>query len=217
MIAAAGASERMGGEDKLFIVINGSPVLAHTLDKFQRCRSIDEIIVVARADMLERICVVCKEYNINKATAVIVGGATRLESVLNGTMAVSNNAQLIAIHDGARPCVDIDVIERTIVAAAQHHAATPAVPVNFTIKKVEKGVVKETIDRKSLYEIQTPQVFDAALIKAALTNAVNKSLDVTDDCAAAEILGVPIYITQGSPRNIKLTTKEDIKIAEALL
>jgi 2-C-methyl-D-erythritol 4-phosphate cytidylyltransferase len=98
-----------------------------------------------------------------------------------------------------------------------HHAAAPAIPVSSTVKRVEGGVVRETVDREKLFEVQTPQVFDAGLIKAALTSAIDKSINITDDCMAVELLGVPVYITEGSRNNIKLTTREDAILAEAIL
>ena len=215
VIAAAGASKRMGGEDKLFFEINGAPVLAHTLSKFQDCGYIEEIIVVTREDCFERVGDICKQFD--KASKIIVGGQSRLASVINGVYEVSKKAKLIAIHDGARPCIDIGIIERTIEAAARHNAAAPAVPVSSTLKRVKRNIVMDTVDRDDLYEIQTPQVFNADLIKAALTNANRKSIDVTDDCKAVEMIGATVHITEGSRRNIKLTTKEDIVLAEATL
>jgi len=217
VIAAAGASERMGGEDKLFLEIHGAPVLAHSLMAFQNCNSIDEIVVVAGNDHLSRIGEICKHYGIGKASKIMLGGATRLESVINGVFAVSNKSQLIAIHDGARPCISEAVIMKAITAATKYHAAAPSVPVSSTLKKAENGTVLETISRDNLFEIQTPQVFTAELIKAALTNAQRKSLDVTDDCMAVELIGFPVHITDGSRTNIKLTTKEDIFLIDAIL
>ena len=217
VIAAAGDSKRMNGRDKLFIEILGRPVIAHTLAVFQSCRLIDEIIIVSREDHIVSIGDICSRFNITKATKVILGGSTRLLSVLNGVYAVSKDAGLIAIHDGARPCVDAGTIERAIEAGAKSHASAPAVPVSSTIKKVERGYIVETVPRDKLFEIQTPQVFAADLIKAALTNAYSKSIDVTDDCEAVELIGAPVRVIDGSHSNIKLTTNEDIIIAEAIL
>lgn len=217
VVAAAGVSQRMKGEDKLFTEIGGAPVLAHSLTALQRCAYIDEIIVVAREDSIEPVGELCVKYGVTKATAVMAGGQTRLESVLIGALAASKKAKLIAIHDGARPCVDQNTIESAIAAAAEHHAAAPGIPVRSTLKRVKDGIVRETVDRESLFEIQTPQVFEAHLIKAALTNAVRKSLDVTDDCMAVEFIGAPVFITGGSAENIKITMAEDVKIAEAIL
>ena len=217
VIAAAGSSERMSGEDKLFVEICGIPVLGHTLMAFQSCGSVSEIIIVTREDRLEQAGLLCRNHNISKAKSIMVGGRSRLESVLRGVLAVSEDSQLIAIHDGARPCVEEAVILKAIEAAAVRHAVAPAVKVSSTVKKVKDGIVSETVDREDLVEIQTPQVFAAEIIKAALTNALSKSLEVTDDCMAAEIIGVPVYIIEGSRSNIKITTKEDIAIVEAIL
>ena len=217
VIAAAGASQRMSGEDKLFIEIDGAPVLAHTLAAFQNCGYISETIIVVRDDMTERVIAICEQFGITKAAKLIIGGPTRLLSVLNGVYAVSEKAGLIAIHDGARPCIDPGTIERAILSAAKYNAAAPAVPVSSTIKRVRDGTVTETLDREDIFEVQTPQVFTAELIKAALTNACNRSIDVTDDCKAVEIIGAAVRITEGSRNNIKITTSEDVIIAEAIL
>ena len=217
VIAAAGSAQRMNGEDKLFLEINGAPVLAHTLSAFQKCDHISEIVIVVRADRIEHAGRLCALFGIDKATKIMNGGASRVESVMNGVLAVSGKAQLIAIHDGARPCVDISVINRAIEAAAKHCAAAPAIKVSSTIKRASANVVVETVDRSDLFEIQTPQVFDADLIKAALTNAIENSIDVTDDCMAAELIGVPVHLTEGARTNIKITECEDIILAKALL
>ncbi|MCL2124387.1 MAG: 2-C-methyl-D-erythritol 4-phosphate cytidylyltransferase [Oscillospiraceae bacterium] len=217
VIAAAGSSRRMGGGDKLFAELHGAPVLAYTLMAYQKCALIDEIIVVARADALTDVSALCEKYRITKAVKVIVGGETRLLSVLNGIYAVEEKAELVAIHDGARPCVDSATIIRAIEAAMRHHAAAPAIPVSSTVKRARDGIISETVDREGLYEMQTPQVFDKDLIKAALTNAKNKSVDVTDDCQAVEMLGCPVHITEGTRENIKITTSSDLRVAEAFL
>ena len=217
VIAAAGSSQRMNGEDKLFVEINDIPVIVHTLAAFQSCECINEIVIVCRSELMELVCDICRHYNITKAAKVVTGGPTRSSSVYNGVFAVSDTAGLIAIHDGARPCVEQDLIKRTIDSASKFHAAAPAVPVRSTIKRVKDNYVMETVDRDDLFEIQTPQVFTAELIKAALTNAINNSFDVTDDCKAVELIGAPVYITEGSHSNIKITTKEDVTIAKAIL
>ena len=217
VIAAAGSSDRMAGEDKLFLEVCGAPVLAHTLAVFQQCSFIDEIIVVARYDRLSEVGELCRKYGADKVSKVMAGGETRLDSVLNGVLAVSDKSQLIAIHDGARPCVTVDIVNCAIAAAFRYHAVAPAVQIASTVKRVSNGVVAETIDRENLFEIQTPQVFMADMIKAALTNAKNKSVAITDDCMAAELLGVPVYLTEGSRSNIKITTNDDLALVEAVL
>ena len=217
VIAAAGSSQRMCGEDKLFMHLSGVPVLAHTLIAYQNCAYIDEIIVVTQENNLVLVSELCGQYDIGKATKIMVGGTTRIESVMNGLLAVSKKARLIAIQDGARPCVSDEIISSAVAAAAKFHAAAPGVAVSSTIKRVKDGIIQETVDRENLFEVQTPQVFDADLIKAALKNAAKKAIAITDDCMAAELIGVPVHITEGSVSNIKITTNDDIAIAEAII
>jgi len=137
--------------------------------------------------------------------------------VINGVFAVSAKTKLIAIHDGARPCIDIKIIESAINAAAKYHAAAPATQIISTIKRVDNGMISETVSREGLYEIQTPQVFRTEIIKAALTNAAKKSIAITDDCMAAEMIGVRAYIVEGSRDNIKITENKDMQRAESIL
>jgi len=217
VIAAAGISVRCEGEDKLFYTINDKPVLAYTIETFENCSLIDEIIVVAHEERIDSIGTLCAEYGFGKVSKIIKGGATRLESVFSGVFAVSGKTRLIAIHDGARPCLDTHILEKTINKASTHNAAAPAVSITSTVKKVNNGAITETINRDDLYEIQTPQIFREEVIKAALSNAVKKSIAVTDDCMAVEIIGIPVYIVEGSRRNIKITDNQDFHIAEALL
>lgn len=217
VIAAAGYSERMNGEDKLFLEVCGAPVLAHTLAVFQKCGFIDEIIVVARPDRLSEVGELCRAYGASKVSKIIAGGGTRLDSVLNGLLAVPGDSQYIAIHDGARPCVTEDIVNCAIAAATRYHAVAPAVQIGSTVKRAIGGVVTETIDRENLFEIQTPQVFVTDLIKAALSNAKDKAANVTDDCMAAELLGIPIYLLEGSRSNVKITTDDDLSLVEAIL
>jgi len=217
VIAAAGMSQRCEGEDKLFYNINGKPVLAYTIEAFQNCDLINDIIIVSREDMFERIAEICSKYHFKKVSKVMKGGQTRTESVMSGIYAASKKAYLVAIHDGARPCIDIEIIKKAIKKAASTQAAAPAIQITSTVKRVENTIIKETVDREELYEIQTPQVFRLEIIKAALTNAVKKSIEITDDCRAAEIIGVPVHIVEGSRRNIKITNNEDLRIAEAFL
>jgi len=217
VIAAAGLSHRCKGEDKLFYLVGGRPVLAYAIEAFQNCGLISEIIIVAREEHFDIIGEICKEYGFNKVSKIIKGASTRAESVINGVFAVSAKTKLIAIHDGARPCIDIEIIENVINTAAKYHAAAPATKIISTIKRVENGVISETINREGLFEIQTPQVFRTEIIKAALTNAARKSVTVTDDCMAAEMIGVSAYIVEGSRDNIKITENEDLQRAESIL
>ena len=194
--------------------ICGKPVLAYTIEVFEKSKLIEDIIIVTMEDKLETIGRMCEEYGYNKVSLVLCGGASRLDSVINGIYAASKKARLIAIHDGARPCLDLELLERTIQKAAVYNAAAPGIPITSTVKRVEDEIIKETVDRKGLVEIQTPQIFRAEIIKAALTNVSKKAIEITDDCMAVEILGMPVYIVEGSRKNIKVTTPEDLRLVE---
>ena len=216
VVAAAGSSARMEGTNKLFAEIGGKPVLALALTALSKCREISEIIVVTRESDLTAVADICSTYGISKISKIITGGKTRLDSVYNGVMQVSPDSKLIAVHDGARPFVTEQIVSAAIEAALKYLAAAPAVPVTSTIKLARDGIVEKTIDRANLYEIQTPQVFIAELLKGALQNAVDRALYITDDCMAVEAIGCRVKLTEGSRENIKLTTAADIKYAEAI-
>lgn len=217
IIAAAGTSQRCKGEDKLFSTINGIPAIAYSIGVFEKCEFVRDIVIVSRRERIEDIAEICRKSNFDKVSKVMVGGATRHDSVLNGIYAASPKSELIAIHDAARPCIDIDIVNKAIIAAGKYHAAAPAIAVTSTLKRVSNNIISETIDRDGLFEIQTPQVFRAEIIKAALTNAKKKEFNITDDCMAAEQIGVPVHIVEGSGRNIKITVKEDLDIAELII
>ena len=215
VVAAAGGATRMG-RDKLFLNLGGAPVLIHSLRVFDAARAVSEIVVAVRQEDVQDVSELVRRYGIKKTVKVVAGGATRPESVHNGVMAVSRDAEYIAVHDGARPFVTEKLLMDALDAAVKHHAATAAVPVVATVKRAEGGVVQETLSRDGLYEIQTPQVFQAELLKAALTKALEENAPITDDCMAVEALGCPVYITPGSRENIKLTTIDDLPLAEAI-
>jgi len=216
IIVAAGESQRMGA-DKLMLALAGEPVLLHTLRAFEASPVISEIVVVARADMIEQVAELGGANGITKLAKVIVGGKTRTESVQNGMYAVSRRTKYIAIHDGARPLVSQQIIRDAVHRAERYNAAAPAVPVKSTIKQVKSSVVIATPERVELYEVQTPQVFDADLIKGAIAAAMQSGKQHTDDCAAVEAIGAAVHITKGSYENIKLTTPEDMIFAEMML
>ena len=217
VIVAAGSSQRMGS-DKLLHNLGIMPVLARTLLVFQDCELVDEIVVVTRMEKLEEVAELCKKYRIEKASKVICGGATRMESALAGVSEVKKRAKLIAIHDGARPLVSVELIENTVRAAAKYKAAVPAIKSVDTLKLAEDGeTVTGSLDRELVLRVQTPQVFDADLIKGALTFAAEKKLPLTDDCSAVEQMGVKARIVPGEEDNIKLTTPRDMLFAAAIL
>ena len=215
VIVAAGASTRMGGVDKVLAELGGLPVLSRTLRVFDDHDMIDTIIVVAREDQMQKISRVCSPYH--KVRIVVPGGASRQESVMNGLRAVPEGTELAAVHDGARPLVTPEVITKTILKAAKFGAAAPAIAVKDTIKVSKNGGVDETPDRKTLFAVQTPQVFDLSLLLGALQNAKQKKLALTDDCSAVEALGMTVMLTEGSEENIKITTPLDLDIAALIL
>ena len=216
VVVAAGSSTRMG-MDKLMLPLDETPVIVYTLRAVQAAPSVGEIILVTREDLIVPMSQLCQDYAISKVTKVVRGGPSRTQSVRLGTLEVSGDAQVIAIHDGARPFVSAEVIERAVAQAMETGAAAPAVPVKDTIKVAHDGVVESTPDRACLFAVQTPQVFESSLIKAALQKALDDGLELTDDCAAVERLGMKVALTRGDERNIKLTTPEDLAVAQAIL
>lgn len=217
VVLAAGQSERMGS-DKLTMMLGQLPVLARTLKVFQASPEVTEIVVVTRMDKLEETAELCKRFGIEKVTRVIAGGKTRTESALAGVSEVDASAKLIAIHDGARPLVTEDLILRTVAAASEHMAAAPALASTDTLKAVdEEGRIIGTVDREHTVRIQTPQVFQSDLIKGALTKAVEKELTLTDDCLAAEMMGVKVKTVLGDEQNLKITTPLDMILATEIL
>ena len=215
VIVAAGSASRMGGIDKVMAPLQGEPMVKRTIRQFQDCDAVKEIVVVTREDLILPIMSLVQ--GMDKVKAVVAGGASRQESVSLGLNALSDKVKLAAIHDGARPLITWQVIDRAVRAANSYGAAAPAIPVKDTIKVVHGGVVKETPDRKHLYAVQTPQVFDMDLLRGALKKAAQDGAEVTDDCSAVERLGMSVKIVEGDERNIKVTTPMDLKIAEMLL
>ena len=218
LVAAAGSSSRMGGVNKLLEPLDGIPVLARTLTALQLAEQVDEIVVATREEDLVEISRLCQTYGITTCTKVIRGGESRAHSVLLAALEVSSETELLAVQDGARPLVTPELIDRVITAAARCDAAAPAVPVKDTVKTVrEDGAVEQTLDRDTLRAVQTPQVFQADLLKAALQSAVESQIPITDDCSAVERLGKVVFLVEGDEENLKITTPVDLILAEAIL
>lgn len=215
VIVAAGSASRMGGIDKVMAELDGEPMVVKSVRAFQECDAIREIVVVTRPDLIVPIRDLCSGFD--KVTAVVAGGKDRPASVSNGLVALSDKVKLAAIHDGARPLISWQVIDRTVRAANTYGAAAPAIPVKDTIKVVTGGVVKETPERKHLFAVQTPQVFDFDLLRGALKKAVLDKAEITDDCSAVERMGMSVKIVEGDERNLKITTPIDLTIAKMLL
>ena len=215
VIVAAGNASRMGGVDKIMADLGGKPVIRRTAESFQDCDAVKEIVVVTRQDLIIPIGDLL--HDLPKLRAVVAGGKTRQESVALGLNALSEKTRLAAIHDGARPLVTWQLIDRVVRAANTYGAAAPAVPVKDTVKVVSGGLVESTPDRAKLRAVQTPQVFDFDLLRGALKKAADTGAAVTDDCSAVEQMGMSVKIVEGEERNLKVTTPMDLKIAALYL
>ena len=215
VIVAGGSAARMGGIDKVMATLGSEPMIKRTVRTFQECDAVSEIVVVTREDLIVPITNLCAGFS--KVKAVVVGGKDRQSSVHQGLNALSDKVKLAAIHDGARPLVTWQVIDRVIRAASTYGAAAPAIPVKDTVKTVVGGIVKDTPDRSLLRAVQTPQVFDFDLIRGALKKVFEDGASVTDDCSAVERLGMSVKIVEGDERNLKITTPLDMKIAKLFL
>lgn len=215
IIPAAGSGKRMGGGTaKQFLLLRGEPVLVHTVRLFSRSPLVDEIIIAASDLETTRELV----GGLPKVTHIVPGGAERQDSVWAALQAVHSRPRIVAVHDAARPLLAPAVLEGVLTAAALHPAQVVAVPVKDTIKQVTPdGVVAATPDRAALWAVQTPQVFWAELLIRAFRKAQADGFVGTDDASLVERLGHPVRVFAGSPDNIKLTTPEDFRAAEAFL
>lgn len=217
VIVSAGNSTRMGGINKQFLELDGVPVIVNTITMFQRCNMIDEIIIVTRESEIDAVAKLVEKYDFYKVNNIVAGGETRQLSVCEGVTSTSNITDLVVIHDGARPLVTVKVIEETIKAAAEFGAAATGVKVKDTVKVVDDNDnIIDTPDRTYMRFIQTPQVFDKKLYLDAV-NTVENSKDFTDDCKLIEAYGKTVKFVDGDYENIKITTPEDVELAESYL
>ena len=223
VIVAAGTSSRMSGLDKQFALLSGRPVLAHTVGAFEALPEVDAIAVVVNPATAAAVRALGAAAGWRKVVAFPPGGARRQDSCANGLAALAaatppGALDVVLVHDGARPLVSAALIRRGIAAARAHGAAIPGVPARDTVKVVAPdGRIVETPDRSRLRLVQTPQVFRYALLAGAYAAAAARDLAVTDDAALLEALGQQVYVFEGEPRNLKITTPEDLIVAAALL
>lgn len=217
VIVCAGNSTRMGGVNKILLPLGERRVIGVTMQAFQKCESVSEIVIVAREADIPEIKAEAEAAGITKLIACTTGGSTRQQSVINGIKCISKDTCLVAVHDGARPLVKPEHIEKAIHDASVFGGATLGVPVKDTIKTVEDGLITDTPPRKLLYITQTPQVFKRELYFEGIDFALEHGLDFTDDCQLVEAIGGKVAMTIGDYSNIKITTPEDIRLAEALL
>jgi 2-C-methyl-D-erythritol 4-phosphate cytidylyltransferase len=217
IIAAAGRSARMGqGTPKVLLSLRQVPVIVRSILPFHHSPYVDDIVVVASQAALPSVTQFVAKYGLGKVSAVVAGGLKRQQSVALGLQALEPS-HVVLVHDGARALVTPDIIERVVQATLAHGAAVPAVPVRDSAKRVNGEVVLETIDRDVLVAAQTPQGFRYALLHAAHEQARAEGFYGTDDAMLVERLGVQVHVVPGSPENLKITSPEDLVIAEALL
>ena len=220
IIPAAGSSKRMQNNiSKQYLLLDGIPVLARTLEIFQRSPNIDEIFLIvpemdidyAHKDIVDR-------YDISKVSNILAGGKERQDSVRNGIDALRSDHDVVVIHDGVRPFISEELVRSAILEAARSQAVTVGVPVKDTVKSVDgHGIVVETLNRNHLWLTQTPQAFERDVIKKAYEAAYRDNYYGTDDAALVERIGVKVMMIRGSYDNIKITTKDDIMLAEVFI
>ncbi len=219
IIVAAGKSERMGtGTDKAFLSLGPKPVIAWSLLAFESCTDIDQIVLVVRKDQISAAKAVLRMFGISKVKAVVAGGQKRQNSVMNGLKEIDSDTRLVVVHDGARPCVTPATISETVKQARRLGAVAVGRRIWDTVKFVEKGsIVTRTEDRSKLWAVQTPQAFNAQLIRRAYAEAEKAKVDVTDDASAVELIGEPVKIYETNVPNLKITTVEDLQLAKAVV
>lgn len=215
VIVAAGSSSRMAGVDKIFAPVAGRPIIAHSIVAFEQHPRVGTVVVVLRPDLLDKGAALVSQNGYTKVQAIVAGGARRRDSVEAGIDALPPTCRWVLIHDGARPCLRPEIINRGLATAAETGAAVAAVPIKDTIKIVAPNeTVVETADRTKFWAVQTPQIFRLDILRAAY-NAISE--EATDDAALVEKLGHGVKVFMGSYENIKVTTAEDLEIVEAFL
>jgi len=219
IIAAAGTGTRMASDrPKQFLLLAGTPIIFHTLKVFEQCESIHEVILVLPAEESAGFVSAAGKYGLRKVARVIPGGATRADSVKRGLMAIRPaTAEIVAVHDGVRPFVTVEEIDAVVAAAQTVGAAILVAPVTDTIKQVEDHRVVKTLNRGGLRRALTPQCFRYDVLRQAYQAADVTDPAVTDESVLVEQLGIPVSFVEGNSRNIKITTVEDLAVAEAIL
>ena len=220
LIPAAGAGKRMGkAPAKQFLALGDKPILAHTLLAFQRASEIDEIIPILSEEDLET-CLgeIIEAYHITKVKTLVVGGKERQNSVANGLQKLEKDAAIVLVHDGVRPFVTPEMIKEAVDYAKRGECVAMGVPIKDTIKEVnDQGMVRHTLDRSRLWAIQTPQAFPVKALKRAYEEASKQRVYGTDDATIVERMGGSVRVLMGSYENIKITTPEDLMLAEEIL
>jgi 2-C-methyl-D-erythritol 4-phosphate cytidylyltransferase len=218
VIPAAGKGERLGAEKpKQFLELKGTPIIIHTLRKFETHPQIDGIIISTSSSYFELIKKLIKEYGLKKVLKIVEGGKTRQESVYNGVKACPEETQIILVHDAVRPFVSFKIISNVIQATNIHGAAVPAIPVRDTLNKVIEEKIFQNIDRSGLFHIQTPQGARAEILKECLKKAQEEQLVFSDESSLLLHYGYEVYVVEGAFINFKITYFEDLLLAEKLI
>jgi 2-C-methyl-D-erythritol 4-phosphate cytidylyltransferase len=219
IIVAAGKSERMGQNvDKAFLSLGAKPVVVYSLMAFEKCPDIDEVILVVRSERAEAARCMVQMFGCTKVKKIVSGGPQRQISVAKGLEEVSEEVAIVAIHDGARPCVTPELISATIRSAREHGTGVAAVKITDTVKEVEKGVlIAKTVDRTKLWAVQTPQAFQRELIVKAMAHVKKSKRVVTDESSAVELVAKNIRLVTSTSANIKITSPDDLVLAAALM
>jgi 2-C-methyl-D-erythritol 4-phosphate cytidylyltransferase len=217
VIVAGGSSQRMGF-DKLLALLGDKPVLAHTIDAFERTESVREIILVARAERVVEFEELVRQSEFRKVRRVVAGGKHRQDSVRAGLESLDASASFIAVHDAARPLVMPEQIEGVFAVAREHGAAALAEPVTDTLKRADENrLVRKGVSREGLYAMQTPQIFARELLERAYANVAHRNLSVTDEVSAVEHLGAKVVLVPNDEWNVKITYPRDLFLAQAAL
>ncbi len=218
VIPAGGRGVRLGGDvPKQFLLLNGKPILQHSIEKFESLNEVDEIVVVVPADEIRRAERIIEKARFKKVSHVVVGGSERQHSVRNGLLCFDDEPEIVLVHDAVRPLVSREVIQEVIKQSRKHGAAVVGVRVKDTTKVGENGFYKKTLDREKLRSVQTPQGFRFDILMRAHVAAQRSAFLGTDEASLVERLRIPVKIVEGDYRNIKITTVDDLKLAKMLL
>ncbi len=216
LVPSAGSGKRFG-RDKAYVKLQGIPVLVRTLMALEEIEEIEEIIPILRKEVLEDAVKLIDSYGFKKIKQVAPGGKERFHSVYNGLKLIKEEDALVIIHDGVRPLLDVSLVKRLIDGLGDRDGVVPAVPVKDTVKEVRENIVVKTLNRRVLYNIQTPQLFRYRALMDAYLSAQRTTGNFTDDAQVVEARGGRIAVVEGDYRNIKITTPEDLKIAELFI
>ena len=220
LVPAAGQGKRMGGaHSKPYLLLEGKPILAHTLLELERCPLVDEVVLMVERGEIERArASVVEEFRLQKVGAILAGGVQRQDSVWEGLKTIQDDCDLVMVHDGVRPFISQEMLARSIQGAVDCGASIAAVPAKDTVKLVSaQNMVLKTPDRKSVFLVQTPQTFKRDILLRAYRQAMEDGFYATDEASLVERLGMPVKVVEGSYENIKITTPEDLVVGEMIL